>query len=39
MIYFIKSAQKLASLIAEAVLEVINVPSISREAMCPLGRI
>ena len=39
MTYLIKSEQKLASLIAEAIWEVMNVPSISREAMCPVGRI
>ena len=39
MTYLIKSEQKLASLIAEAVWAVINMPSISREPVCPVGRI
>ena len=39
MTYLINSDRKLASLIAEAVWAVINMPLISREAMCPVGRI
>ena len=39
MTYLIKSDWKQASLKVEAIWEVINVSSISREAVCPGGRI
>ena len=39
MTYLINSERKLASLIAVARWEVMNLPSISREAMCPVGSI